>query len=364
MKTKLTTIAFSLGVLLMLGLIVRSLAAGPATKARPRDATAAERTEAPPKGQLDERLPLPPAGAIGGAGIVEPAQREARLAGASAGVIQAIVVKDGDHVTAGQVLMELESSLEIAALETAEAELASTKANLARTVNGQRVEDRDAAFAEAASARARSELSDTALTRAEQLFKGGAMTQEELDKARLGAAADKETARAAQARARAAKVGSRSEDVAAARANLVSAEARVAQAKATVERRRLRAPYDGEVLQVKARVGEYYTPGASEAPVVLGDTRRLRVRMDVDERDIARVKLGQPAFAIADAYPGVRFTGKVAEIGRRMGRKNVRTDDPTERLDTKILEVVVDLDETGRLVPGLRVTGYIDAAAP
>jgi HlyD family secretion protein len=44
-----------------------------------------------------------------------------------------------------------------------------------------------------------------------------------------------------------------------------------------------------------------------------------------------------------------------------MGRKNVRTDDPTERIDTKILEVVIDLDDTERLVPGLRVTSYIDA---
>jgi HlyD family secretion protein len=53
----------------------------------------------------------------------------------------------------------------------------------------------------------------------------------------------------------------------------------------------------------------------------------------------------------------------VAEIGRRMGRKNVRTDDPTERLDTKILEVVIDLDDTTKLVPGLRLTSYIQAGA-
>jgi HlyD family secretion protein len=113
---------------------------------------------------------------------------------------------------------------------------------------------------------------------------------------------------------------------------------------------------------VKARVGEYYTPGASEAPVVLGDTSRLRVRMDVDERDIGRVKIGQAGYAVADAYPSLEFAGKVAEIGRRMGRKNVRTDDPTERLDTKILEVVLDLDDAQKLVPGLRVTAFVLAS--
>ena len=112
---------------------------------------------------------------------------------------------------------------------------------------------------------------------------------------------------------------------------------------------------------MKGRVGEHYTPGASEAPVVLGDTRRLRGRLDVDERDIGRVAIGQRAYAIADAYPTTKFVGKVAELGHRMGRKNVRTDDPTERLDTKILEVVIDLDDAGKLVPGLRVTSYVEA---
>jgi hypothetical protein len=44
-----------------------------------------------------------------------------------------------------------------------------------------------------------------------------------------------------------------------------------------------------------------------------------------------------------------------------MGRKNIRTDDPTERIDTKILEVVLELDESKDLVPGMRVVAYIEA---
>jgi hypothetical protein len=44
-----------------------------------------------------------------------------------------------------------------------------------------------------------------------------------------------------------------------------------------------------------------------------------------------------------------------------MGRKNVRTDDPVERLDVKILEVVLQIDEPAGLVPGIRVTGYVEA---
>jgi multidrug resistance efflux pump len=128
----------------------------------------------------------------------------------------------------------------------------------------------------------------------------------------------------------------------------------------------IRAPCDGTILQVKYRVGEYYSPaspaGAAVEPlVVLGDLRALRVRVDVDERDIARVKLGAPGYVTLSAFSGRRFPGKVVEIGARMGRKNVRTDDPVERLDVKILEVVVLMDDRGELMPGIRVTGYIEA---
>jgi multidrug resistance efflux pump len=160
---------------------------------------------------------------------------------------------------------------------------------------------------------------------------------------------------------RAAMNGSRPEDVLSAQARAAAARARRDQAKAALERLVVRAPIAGEVLQVRYRPGEYYVPGGAEALVVMGDTTKLTVRMDVDERDIARVRDKAAAYVSADAFGDRRFTGHVSEIGRRMGRKNVRTDDPTERRDTKILEVVLDLDATDGLVPGQRVVAHITA---
>ena len=69
------------------------------------------------------------------------------------------------------------------------------------------------------------------------------------DRARLTAAADSASARAAEARALGGKEGSRVEDVAAARAQVATAEGRLDQAKATLERRLVRAPFAGEVLK-------------------------------------------------------------------------------------------------------------------
>jgi multidrug resistance efflux pump len=92
----------------------------------------------------------------------------------------------------------------------------------------------------------------------------------------------------------------------------------------------------------------------------MGDTRVLRVRMDVEERDIGKIRKGLRASITADAFPDQVFAGRVVEIGRRMGRKNIRTDDPVERIDTKILEVVIELDQREGLLTGLRVVSVID----
>jgi hypothetical protein len=100
-----------------------------------------------------------------------------------------------------------------------------------------------------------------------------------------------------------------------------------------------------------------------EPLAVLGDMRAIRVRLDVDERDIARVKVGAAGYATLSAYPGRRFAGKVVEVAMRMGRKNVRTDDPVERLDVKILEVLLQMNEPEGLVPGIRVTAYVESRA-
>ena len=255
-------------------------------------------------------------------------------------------------------LVQLEDGPEQAALLAAEADLATAQADYEKATHGQRREDVAASLNDTEAARARAELSIESFHRTEQAAKGGAATGDELDKAKHQAESDRHTFKASEARRRAIVAGSRYEDIAAARARAQAARARRDQTKVYLERLAVRAPIDGEILQLKYRVGEYVSPGGDPL-VVMGDTSALRVRTDVDERDIGRIALGDTAFAVADAYPTKNFPGKVVEIGRRMGRKNIRTDDPTERIDTKILETVIELDDPKGLVSGLRVTAYI-----
>ena len=71
---------------------------------------------------------------------------------------------------------------------------------------------------------------------------------------------------------------------------------------------------------------------------------------------------GEWGGTVYPCVPGHEIVGRVVEVGRRMGRKNVRTDDPVERIDTKILEVVLALERADGLVPGLRLMAYLEAA--
>ncbi len=89
----------------------------------------------------------------------------------------------------------------------------------------------------------------------------------------------------------------------------------------------------------------------------LADDSVRRVRAEVDEWDVGKVKLGQRTIVSADGFPGRQFDGRVIELGHVMGRKTVLSGDPTEKADRDILEVIIELDQSAKELPiGLRVT--------
>jgi hypothetical protein len=97
-----------------------------------------------------------------------------------------------------------------------------------------------------------------------------------------------------------------------------------------------------------------------DSPIVtVADRSVIRVRMDVDETDVGRVMVGQAAYITADAYGARRFPGHVSRVGQQLGKPNVRTDEPTERVDQKVLETLVVLDDGHELPIGLRVQAFI-----
>jgi len=112
---------------------------------------------------------------------------------------------------------------------------------------------------------------------------------------------------------------------------------------------------DGVVLKVLRREGE----AADGGPVlVVGDLTSLRVRVEVDETDIAKVREGQTVWARPPGNATERLTGKVLRRGQLMGRKRLFSESPQEKIDTQVLDVLVVLDGKPSLPIGLRVDVY------
>jgi multidrug resistance efflux pump len=147
----------------------------------------------------------------------------------------------------------------------------------------------------------------------------------------------------------------RLEDVAIAQSNLEAARARFSEIKAQSEKTVVRSPLDGVVLKLYRRLGETVSNLPPTPIATVGDLSRLRVRADIDEADVAQIALGQTVWITVDAFRDRRFRGTVAQIGYQLGRKNFRNDHPEERVDTKILEVMIDLESGVQLPIGLPV---------
>ena len=124
-----------------------------------------------------------------------------------------------------------------------------------------------------------------------------------------------------------------------------------------IEKSMVRAPVSGTVLRTLLRPGESFSTFVPRPIVSLADTSSLRVRAEVDERDVARVFPGQRVIVRAEGLDPAGLPGRVSRLGAEMGRKRVKTGDPAEKSDRDVLEVLVDLDrQDPRLVVGLRVT--------
>ena len=99
-----------------------------------------------------------------------------------------------------------------------------------------------------------------------------------------------------------------------------------------------------------------------DSPVItMADDSVLRVRLGVDESDVSKLKVGQRAYVTAEAYGTHKFWGHVIRVGRILGKKNVRTDEPSEHVDTKILETLVELEPGQQLPLGLRVDSFVES---
>jgi HlyD family secretion protein len=249
-------------------------------------------------------------GVIVASGSVEAT--EAQLGFQVPGRIDTIAVAEGDRVTAGQVLARLDVTELQARRAQAAAQLEAVRALLTELVSGSRTEE--VAQSRTAFAAATDRLNDAQrdLARTRQLFEGGAVSQEALDKAQTAFDLARAQRDQAQQARQLVETGPRPERIAAQRAQVAQAEASVRQIDATLANAVVRAPFAGVVTVKDREPGEVVGAGTPVLTVMNLEDRWVRIYVREDR--IGAVRLGQAASITADTYPGKRYAGAVSYI--------------------------------------------------
>lgn len=143
--------------------------------------------------------------------------------------------------------------------------------------------------------------------------------------------------------------------------SLALARSELSSAEIALERTRVRAPADGTILNMIGKAGETAVPSPESALLVFGDLSGLRVRAEVEERDAAKISVGQKVIVKADAFPDKQFEGAVTSISQSLGTPRIATRGPRRPNDVEVVEVMVGLDGNPPLFTGMRVDTYFKA---
>ncbi|MHB9045879.1 MAG: HlyD family secretion protein [Pirellulales bacterium] len=318
--------------------------------------------DAQSRGPAPVAQPLVASQIIFAPGQVEGTTPEIELRPQLAGRIVEIPVREGQMVQAGEILLRLDFEQSRQEVSLAESELELAKAQYERLVNGARAEERAEAEALHRARLAEVERARRNFDRFNNLREAKAVAQQELDDRAAELKSALAQAAAASSRVDLIKAATRPDDLRIAQARITSAKARLELARDQLEKRFLRSPGKAQILKIHPEVGELAGPETAEPAVILVDTSRLYVRAFVEELDAPRIELGMPARIVADGLPGHEYHGKVARLSPRMGSKLLWSDRPSERQDTKVREIWVELEKADGLVVGLRVDVTIDAS--
>jgi HlyD family secretion protein len=150
--------------------------------------------------------------------------------------------------------------------------------------------------------------------------------------------------------------------VQAAEARLANARSEVDSAKVDIDLLTVRAPITSEILQVNIRPGEFAPSGVTAQPLILlGNLDRLHVRVDIDENDAWRFSKESPAIAYIRGNSRLKVGLRFEYVEQYVVPKRSLTGESTERVDTRVMQVVYSFDR-GELtvIPGQLMDVFID----
>jgi HlyD family secretion protein len=267
------------------------------------------------------------------------------------GRIAELLVKEGDTVQAGQVVARLDTSEIEAEVAQQQATLARAEAQLKELLAGSRAEEIQEARANLQQAEDNLKLAKDDWDRFDNLFKEGAVSAQERDRAKNKVEVAASQVKAARERYQMIRIGPRPEVIEAARHERDRAKAALGTAQVRLRDSTILAPLAGIVMTKRAEQGEIVNPGFPI--VVLIDPDDLWLRVYIPESEIGLVKLGQLASIAVDSFPKRKFEGKVTEISPKAEFTPRTVQTKKERVNL-VFGVKIALDNRERLLkPGM-----------
>src|SRR6266480_5685649 len=256
-----------------------------------------------------------------------------------------IGVEKGDRVQQGQVLVRLEDNDFRAQSNQARANLAAAQARLDQLRSGSRPQEKLKDKAGVLQAEATLRNAEAEYERSEKLYRAGVSSKAELDRA----IAQRDTARALLQAARQSSamtdIGPRAEEIRAASAQVQQMKAALDYSETQLAATEIKAPVSGTVLQRIVERGEMVSPssfggesGARTSVVALADLSDLQIELDISQTDFSRLKMGQRAEIVPEAFPNLKYTGFIAEIAPEANRAKatvqvkIKVENPDEQL--------------------------------
>ncbi|MFN9498156.1 MAG: efflux RND transporter periplasmic adaptor subunit [Erythrobacteraceae bacterium] len=288
------------------------------------DRSTSDPDEQPPKAVGD----LANAPRVAGAGIVEPASEVIDIGSALSGLVTDVEVRPGDRVSKGAVLFTVDARAARASLDQASAAIDEARAAITEAMTAQRTARKQLDLY-------RSLADPAAVSRAEVIRAEG---EEAAATSRIGLA----------------------------KARLAAAEAAAATARTEIERLVVRAPIAGEILAVNIRPGECVATqggGNSQPFIQMGETNPLHVRVDIDENEVARVALGEPAVISPRGAAELHVNATFVRAEPQVVPKRSLTNSAAERVDVRVLQLIYALPESDAFRVGQQIDAFIPAKA-
>src|SRR5271170_163747 len=260
------------------------------------------------------------------------------LASKVVGKVNWIGVDKGDRVTQDQILVRLEDDEYQAQLQQAQGNLANLQAHLEELQNGSRPEEIAKAQADLNSSQADLVNAKANLDRTRQLVQDKVSSRQTLEDA--VARYDGQVAKVASLERTydLAKLGPRREEIAAARGQIEQAKGQLAYAQTQLDNTVIKSPVNGTILDRNVEKGEFVTTGfvgdkgAKGYVVALADLNDLKVELDINQNDFARLGARQKASVTTDAFPDRHYEGAIDEVSPEANRQKA-----TVQVKVKIL---------------------------